>query len=484
MATGTTTRATIVVSDMAVSKNTNTGRSDAAQPTVMKRIRKPKFVDNAVRHGIYAQTASKRSVAKPKQSDFEPAHQRTYTLKEQDDSVDLVHTQTEQHRYTGAVFHGGGKLEDNSSKPAMLVNSDNNEQRLTVDKVSSVAKGSRLTVPNLKGRSLQSIGFDGQQVHIAQPVGVGMRSSDLAARIGDSQSTSLNSVNVSRKRGSTTFVAKDFNGIDGISAMRFLARHDGHRLVTDRFGNLFYQHQLQTNRHHYLSNTAVTGGKTESETKHLPNRVTVKGRQRSLNDLNIITVDDFGGQEIGVIEVPGGINAPTAVSQASARSIGRKFLAAAGRAKGSTTLHQVVRSTTVQPGDSVRYQTQTDNDTYNVLRATHHLVKRMTDIQVTSMDGDIADLLQRFQQSDMIALSEAAAEKSRQIETIEFGSSARYQIKANWSVTASRYNQRGIVIGHADRGVIGGKSNRPKSEQEDLLKIQNPKGRPIVIDRG
>ena len=105
---------------MAVAKNTNTGRSDAAQPTVMKRIRKPKFVDNAVRHGIYTQTASKRSVAKPKQSDFQPTHQRTYTLTEQDDSIDLVHTPTEHMRYEGAVFHQGGKLSSGATKPAMV----------------------------------------------------------------------------------------------------------------------------------------------------------------------------------------------------------------------------------------------------------------------------------------------------------------------------------------------------------------------------
>jgi len=469
---------------MAVAKNTNTGRSDAAQPTVMKRIRKPKFVDNAVRHGIYTQTASKRSVAKPKQSDFQPTHQRTYTLTEQDDSIDLVHTPTEHMRYEGAVFHQGEKLSSGATKPAMVTSNSNTKENLVVDQVVAATKGSRLMVPNLKGRALVDIGMNTETVQIAQPINVGLRTSDLAARLGDSQLSSLNSVNVSRKRGSTTFVAKDFNGLDGVSAMRFLSRHDGHRLVTDRFGNLFYQHQLQSNRSHYLSNVAVTGGKTESETDHLPNRLVVRGKARALNDSNSVTIDDFGAQVNGVIEVPGGINAPTAVSKASARAIGRKFLAAANRAKGATTLHGVVRATTVQPGESIRYQTQTDNDNFNVLTATHHLIQRKTDIRVTSMDTGIADLLQRFQQNDIVALSEVSEEKSRQIETVEFSTSGRYQITSKWSLNATIVREVGYIIGHSTRGLIGGDGARPKTEQVNLLKLQNPKKKPINIRRG
>jgi hypothetical protein len=38
---------------MAVGKNLATGRFDADQDAVMKVVRKPRFVDNAVRHGEY-----------------------------------------------------------------------------------------------------------------------------------------------------------------------------------------------------------------------------------------------------------------------------------------------------------------------------------------------------------------------------------------------------------------------------------------------
>jgi 3-polyprenyl-4-hydroxybenzoate decarboxylase len=144
----------------------------------------------------------------------------------------------------------------------------------------------------------------------------------------------------------------------------------------------------------------------------------------------------------------------------------------------------VVRATTVQPGESIRYQTQTDNDNFNVLTATHHLIQRKTDIRVTSMDTGIADLLQRFQQNDIVALSEVSEEKSRQIETVEFSTSGRYQITSKWSLNATIVREVGYIIGHSTRGLIGGDGARPKTEQVNLLKLQNPKKKPINIRRG
>lgn len=100
------------------------------------------------------------------------------------------------------------------------------------------------------------------------------------------------------------------------------------------------------------------------------------------------------------------------------------------------------------------------------------------------MDTGIADLLQRFQQNDIVELSEASEEKSRQTETIEFGTSARYQITTQWQLMTATAHQEGYIIGHGDRSIIGGKATRPKTEQVNLLKIQNPMRRPVTIWRG
>eukprot|EP00663_Eupelagonemidae_sp_cell21sb_P003534 gene3534-894_t len=289
---------------MALGKNLSTGRSDAVQSAIMKRVRKPRFVDNGVKHAVYTQSSSKRQVAKPVQSDFAPAHDRRYTLVEQEDTIELVHKQTDSHRYTGSLFHSDGSLSKGDSPPALLVNADNASQGLIVSQIEAATKGNRLILPNLKGKSLSDLGFDGTEVQITQKASVGLRASDLAARIGDNQTSSLNSVEISRSRGSGTFVAKDLNGVDGVTAMRFVSRHDA----------------------------------------------------------------------------------------------------------------------------------QGNDDTYHVLQARHHLIEKMSDFKIGSLDSGIEDLLQRFQQGDIVSLDEVGDEHSRQIETKEFSASARFKISAKWDL--------------------------------------------------
>ena len=53
---------------MALGKNLATGRSDAAKDSIMKKVRKPKFVDNAVRHGEYTKNNSGFLVRREKHS--------------------------------------------------------------------------------------------------------------------------------------------------------------------------------------------------------------------------------------------------------------------------------------------------------------------------------------------------------------------------------------------------------------------------------
>ncbi len=469
---------------MALGKNLSTGRSDAAQSAIMKRVRKPRFVDNSVKHAVYTQTSSKRQVAKPVQSDFAPAHDRRYTLVEQEDTIELVHKQTDSHRYTGSLFHSDDSLSAGDSPPALLVNADNASQALTMSQIEAATKGTRFILPNLKGKSLSDLGFDGTEVQITQKASVGLRASDLAARIGDNQTSSLNSVEISRSRGSGTFVAKDFNGVDGVTAMRFVSRHDGHRLVTDRFGNLSYQHQLQSNKMHYLTGQMVTDGKSSTKSKSLPNSVTVRGKVRANNDDNTVVVGDLNAQKNGIIEVPGGIFAPTAVSRASAKAIGQRFLSSAANATGSITLNKVVRSSSLQPAEKVRYQAHGDDDIYHVLQARHHLIEKMTDFKIGSLDSGIEDLLQRFQQGDIVSLDEVGDEHSRQIETKEFSASARFKISTKWDLGNTIVDSAGFLIGHGTRSIIGGNASEAQAKQVALLKIQNPKRQETITRRG
>ena len=83
---------------MAVGKNLATGRADATQNVIMKAVRKPKFVDNAVRHAEYTKQQSGFLVKAPTSSDFMPTHDRTYSLIEEEDTIRLVHTVSKGHR--------------------------------------------------------------------------------------------------------------------------------------------------------------------------------------------------------------------------------------------------------------------------------------------------------------------------------------------------------------------------------------------------
>ena len=106
---------------------------------------------------------------------------------------------------------------------------------------------------NLKGRTLQELGFNSKLVHIGYPVDVGFRTTDMALRLGRDVANSFTSVNIAlpmsptrsvadRRKHSTTFTAVDFNSANLISALRFIGRHDNHIIYFDRFGTSYMSH--------------------------------------------------------------------------------------------------------------------------------------------------------------------------------------------------------------------------------------------------
>ena len=110
---------------------------------------------------------------------------------------------------------------------------------------------------------------------------------------------------------SNVFVAKNINNVDALTALRYLARHDGFMTKADLHGMVSYMHQLRGNRSVYIHQDMVSDGITEENMDAAPNRVTVRGKRRANNDDNIIQVDDIDSQKDGLREVQG-IFAPTA----------------------------------------------------------------------------------------------------------------------------------------------------------------------------
>ena len=248
--------------------------------------------------------------------------------------------------------------------------------------------------------------------------------------------------------------------MDGVSAMRFLAKHDGYNVSTDQFGNLHYSHQQKHGREHIITQTMVSEGSIESEGKSTLNRVVVRGKVRANNDQNVVQVDDFGPQKDTVNEIPGGIYAPTAVTKASAKAIGRRLLAMTKKkAEGNEKLMGTLMSSRVQPGDVISYETITDSERKIVLSTRHYLTQRKSDIDINSVDGSIEDILQRFQEVDISSSTRDNEERNRQFSQEEFATAFDYKFKITWRVETREVKDPtgGIAIGIPNRNTVNGR---------------------------
>jgi len=441
---------------MALGKNLSTGRADAAQDTVMKKIRKPRFVDNAVRHAQYTKVKAGFAANKPTKTDFIPTPERRYKLIEEGDTIRLLHNPTDSMTYEGSLFYDGDKVTTTSTLPALAVGSENHTQALVMSEIKTSNKGNRYGIENLKGRKLHDVGFTDKTIRFAQKVGVGLRTSDLAIKLGNTSQSSINGLRV--KRPSGTFVAQDFYGIDSLTAIRFLAKHDFYSPRSDRFGNLVYSPQTQIEREHLLTENRVSGGTSENNNSALPNRVVVRGKSRANNDKNVVQVDDFGTQGDSVNEVPGGIYAPTALTKASARRIGQNMLRMSKKANDSKILVDVLEGSHIQPGDLVSYQSRTDNNKQIVLSGNYDLINRKSDLHINSVDGTLEDVLQKFQEVDISNTSEDDFDRNRQFSVEEFSTAFGFKVKISWEIAERVDNNRGVGfnLGQPDRDTIHG----------------------------
>ncbi len=442
---------------MALGKNLATGRFDADQNAVMKRVRKPRFVDNAVRHGEYTKVSGGFAVNKPTNTDFVPTTEKRYKLIEENDTIKLMHNPTDSMTYEGALFYDTDKVTTSSTLPPLIVASEDNNQSLIVSEIKTANKGTRYGLENMKGKSLPEIGFTDKTVRFAQKLGVGLRTSDLAIKVSKGTQNSLSGVKA--KSPSGTFVAQDFLGVEASSALRFLSKHDGYGPRNDRYGNICYFPQNQIEREYLLTENKITGGIDTDSNESVPNRVIVRGQARANNDDNAVQVDDFGSQADSVNEVPGGIFAPTAVTKASARLIGRRMLKMAKNATGSRKMRDVVMSTQMHPGDMVSYRSRVENERYVVLGAKHNLVERTSDLHVNSVDVTLEDVLQRFQEVDISGSLEANLDRNRQFKVEEFSTAFGFKMKVSWEI-AERVDinkGKGHTLGIPRRSAINGR---------------------------
>ncbi len=450
-------------------KNSNDGRFEEVS-NIMKHIRKPVFVDNAVHVALAKKDATTfdgyTGYLTTSPYTFQIMPDTTYSIIEGESYLQINYKGGDGHSSINVPFFNDEVI-SNTNKPKLLYNPNDPTQKL----VSSTIDGNIINLPNMKNTSLKGIGFTDKEVRLGQLVDVGFRTTDLAIKIGEKISnSSLTSMNISKtniknksdKKHSIRFVAKDFNNINIMTALRFLGRHDTRMVMLDRFGNMLYVPISFTESNRFVDPNLKTGMGSNDAIENIPNRITIKGIPIALNDSVTVTLDDTerqSGTNGEVIEGDTILDA-TVNDTNSARRVGRQILRANNLESGTVVSEGHINITDLRPGMTIDY----GGTQHIVTEITHYPIEKKSDIVLLTVDTGIEGVLQGI--NETLAMEDNQTNPSNFIQNLKeniamFG---RLQIR-----TVLRFTERGVsttafliggVKGNNTRGRIG-KSGLP-----------------------
>ena len=394
------------------------GRFDNTITQVMTHIRKPVFVDNAVHHALVESQSDykqKITIENRNNATYNVFSEKRYELVEGESSVQLTHVRAPGHSSTTSPFYENGVLSPTSTLPTLMYSGDDTENRLTLSSIESSTEGVKVNIKNMKGRSLKKIGFRGRSVHLGDPIDVGLRTSDLAMRLGTDASSTLTSVSIgslrnsantndARRKHTTKFLAEDFNGIPLITALRFSSRHDGNIIYFDRFSNLQYIPFTFSAASRVLDSTSRLGNEETNPASHNENRVSIQGVPIALNENASVIVDDAERQQgkfdTDIQETVTPIFDSTVKTNAAAKRVARQILKANSLQQGSLRSRGHPDSWDLRPGKVVDY----NGDKKLIMESRHTTSSRLTDINFISIQSGIEGVLQGVSQG-MVASS-------------------------------------------------------------------------------
>jgi hypothetical protein len=398
---------------MVVISNTRKGRYNTDADEIMKHVRKPVFVDNAVHHArVSIQTSPKAKVIIEKNNSrtLQVMPERTYQLVEGESYIQLTHNEQPGHSSLAAPFFADNVI-SSTNKPMLIYNADETNQRLLPHTIESASYGIIANLRNMKGKTLSGIGFTNNIVKMGQPIDVGLRTTDLAIRLGESINSGATSVNISRPKNSTAssarkhstrFVGQDFNNMNLMTALRFLGRHDSRMLLLDRFGNLLYIPITFSEASIFVDKNFRFGGKQDNPIENISNRVTVQGHPLALNDLVIVTVDDVEGQVEEVREDSSPVVDNTARTTNAARRVARQILKSRSLARGSISSEGHMNLLNLRPGMAINY----GGEKKVVSEVKHTPMRNMSDITLLNLDTGIEGILQGIAEGTTVGVNE------------------------------------------------------------------------------
>ena len=391
-------------------------KQDAIHNSVGSHISSPKFVDNAVHHAAYkvttdVTTGKTLGLSRPTSSDFQVALGKGYDYTEEVGALQLTHAQVPGVNDQVPVFYNDSRLVTGSSAPLSLFSGDD---RILTDTVTTKDKASEIILQNTSGRTLSQLGLvdDSLLLQAGQIVNVGLRTTDLAMRLFDGKTHSLNSVSLSLPysgsrsgvdnnhpgssllRHSTTFLSRDFRLVAIPQALRFIARHDNYLLYSDRYGNFIYAPSgfSQTDR---KIESMIAENVRIDPMVDIANSIIVRGDDVALNNNNIAQVNDAEMQKRDGMIKTTTIRDPTANTKASARRSANQMLRLNRKAQSSIKSKGHIRAWDLQPGDVIDYITlnATQPLRTGILEATHYHPENVSKFTLLSYDVGIEEIL-------------------------------------------------------------------------------------------
>ena len=377
--------------------------------TIMKSVRKPVFVDNALHLGEYTSDANlqnKVTVKQKKTATYGVATGRAYDITELENSMIIKHPQTHGSKYQGSIFYMDSTITNDNAdnKPVLFYAKGLTHQRLRPSNVMNSGTGTTFAVKNTKSKSFIDLGFESTQAHIAQPIDAGLRTTDLAIRISRDIADTLTSVSISlplsaanskidRRRHSNVFLGTDFHGITLIDALRFISRHDGRVVHFDRFGNLLYVPFQFEEGSRVVNAAARIGDKINNPIENISNRVIVEGLPTAVNDTAFAEVNDSekqSGSNGEILEEPQVVGDFTVRSNEQAREVGRNILKANSVMKGNLTSNGHPNSWDLRPGMIIEYEGRRKI----LVEVRHNLANNTADLVFLSVETGVEGVLQ------------------------------------------------------------------------------------------
>tara|TARA_R100000900_G_scaffold46797_4_gene37603 strand:+ start:4207 stop:5877 length:1671 start_codon:yes stop_codon:yes gene_type:complete len=447
------------------------GRAKEVHNEIGAIAEKPTFVDNAVHHAVYESTQStskKTQVSKPNQKHFQPTHPRRYRISEEQSSIRLAHTTHED-----SPFFNGEQLSATSSRPMLLIAEEDDALRLRTQSVNTTAKGVRVELTNMRGKSITNYGMgDTSHVRAGQTISVGMRSTDLVEKLFDKALHGLNSA--SSKGVSTLFIAQNFNSTVVPTAVRFVGRHDHFIMYYDKFGNFLYAPKIFNNKDRQLGTQRGVAKTKIDPIVDVANRIVVKGNGIALNDSLSITVDDAEEQKKRGSIKEMKVKDPTVNNESKGRTAASQLLRLNKKAQGALQSNMHAQSWDFEPGDIVDYDSAIGKVQQAIIELEHS-ASGTSNFQLLSYEAGLEAVINSFGDSADLDDEEFEMNSSEQIAVLNKSGIGSSKIRMRGVLTVrpvidkltrtrtSAVNtgsdiHAGILLGHRNNGYGAGRS--------------------------